>query len=675
MDRGSALNIVIGVVNRTKTGFTQVNRGLSTISKRAASSQARVQALSSGFRRFRTVAIAAAGGAAFAAVKYESKLADLGTIIGKNEKALKRFKGGLVDIGKEFGKSPAKLAAQHYNILSAGITDAEESLKVMEESVRLSIAGVGTLEESVDLMTSSLNAFAAQGVTATEVAQVMNDAVRNGKTTVSELAQGFGEAAPLMASAGVSMEEFMAAVSAGTTVGMKASSVYVRLQAAVTGLMKPTAGLERVFTELGVSTHTELIASQGGLVNALEAVRAKSGEMGLKISDVFGNVRAIQALATLDTESFRDTFVTAHDQMTDSVDQMTDEVELKMATQQVAIDKAKASIEAMAIKIGDKLRPVIISITGVITRATDKIAAMDDKTIKMILTTGGLVIAFGSAVLAAAKLRTAIIAAGLSSKSMIAILATLGIAMAASGGDANKMADIFGGAFQAIQLAAVTMGLGVMVPLHGLAQSIIGVTNIVRDAIGSLAKTIRTIPAGIAKMAGIDTTGIEQWGEHLFAPLKQNLTTKPMKFLLDQHRDLTAANTPLGRAAYNFLGDKDKASIIHSDQSVIEARNQARIAEEDIPKDWDRTTPEYFKSPEFSNLVEKQIQEGIEARLVHQRLSGESDGGQNAREFGGRQTNIEIDNVNINDPEAGQDFIDMINDEYEDIEQGLPGVV
>ena len=94
-------------------------------------------------------------------------------------------------------------------------------------------------------MTSSINAFGLDAKDSAQISDVLFKTVKNGKTTVDQLRQGFGSVAPVAAASGARMEDLMASVSALTTTGLPAAEAYTQLKATFTELNKPSDDLPK----------------------------------------------------------------------------------------------------------------------------------------------------------------------------------------------------------------------------------------------------------------------------------------------------------------------------------------------------------------------------------------------------------------------------------------------
>ena len=428
----SALKIIIEAKNRTQKPFSDAQKGLKKLSKGADNLSKRMKKTGDAFqkagRSMRLASLAVAGGFAVAvktAISFEKKLSDVSTLMsGDSTQAIADLKDSIRGLAKQYGILHNDLATSAYFIYSAGITDATRATETLEASSILAATGLGTLEQSTDLMTSAMNAFQAQGITANQAAEAFFIAVKNGKTTVAELAQGFGATAPLMSSLGVEFTEFTRITAAGTTAGNKAAEVYVQMKSALTGLLKPTDDLKKVYKKLGVTTGKELIKQQGGLINALDAVRKTGGEMGLQLADMFGNVRALSFLASEEGEKFADAYAQGAEDIANGSALMNEALDKQMNTTEARLNRFRLVIADLGITIGDKLSPAIGKAADVLTRFVNVLNSADPRLANMILAFGAMVIAAGPALLIIGKLITAF-------GTLVSIVKVVGVAIGA----------------------------------------------------------------------------------------------------------------------------------------------------------------------------------------------------------------------------------------------------
>ncbi len=250
-------------------------------------------------------ALAAAGfavTAGVASVKSAMSLQDawapVGTLLGTGSQQFADLTAGMEDFTASSPTSPDEIGMAAYMALSAGITDTSGVMDALTASQALASAGLGDMGGSMDLITSAMNSFTSEGLTADQAAQMFFGTVASGKTTTADLANGFGQIAPLAASAGVSFNDLLAATAAMTSTGMSASVAYSGIRGALTAIIAPTAEASRMANELGVDFSQAHLAAVG-LPTFLDEVSAAAGGNVEQMAQLFGGVEGLNAVLAL----------------------------------------------------------------------------------------------------------------------------------------------------------------------------------------------------------------------------------------------------------------------------------------------------------------------------------------------------------------------------------------
>ena len=304
------------------------------------------------------------------AAAFEQQLSDISTLIdGDATKAVKGFEKGIQSLAKTIPKDPKELGAAAYQIVSAGITDTSDALKVLNASAKLGVAGLGTTEEATNLLTSALNAFKIPVEDAEKAASVLFNTVKQGKTTVRQLAVGFGQVVPIAAEMGVTLEELSAATAALTTTGLKTSVAQQQLRAAMASLLKPTADAKELFDKLGVESFKQLIERSGGLVGAFEKLKESSAGNEEQLAKAAGSIEGLSAILSL-TGAQADTFKASLDSMTTSTTAFDEAVQKQNSTAiaqwQILKNKVNVEFQKLALQILPILTEVMIGLPDVI---------------------------------------------------------------------------------------------------------------------------------------------------------------------------------------------------------------------------------------------------------------------------------------------------------------------
>ena len=202
---------------------------------------------------------------------------------------------GIREVALEVGGLERDIADGLYGAISAGVPRGGvfDFLNVAQMAA---IADkTADLTSAVDGLTTVTNAFGLEFEQAMEIADVMFATVALGKTTFGELAQDIGRVAPLAANAGVSFQELFAIIGALTLQGLKTSESISFLRAAITGLLRPTDELNKVFADAGFAS-AEAAVPVIGLQQAFALVVDAVGGSTSKLQELIGTSEGVSAI-------------------------------------------------------------------------------------------------------------------------------------------------------------------------------------------------------------------------------------------------------------------------------------------------------------------------------------------------------------------------------------------
>lgn len=242
--------------------------------------------------------LAGFGMAAGAASQLDTAMAPIGTLLGANSKAAAELRDRMTEMIASSPQSADEIGMSAYTILSAGISGTTNVMDALRASQKLSEAGLGSMADATGLVTSAMNAFKGESLTADGAARTLFGTITLGKTTTADLAQGFGEIAPLAAAAGVKFKDLLAATAALTATGQSASVAYTGIRGAITNIIKPTADAAAAAKQLGLdfsSAHLQNV----GLPKFLDEVKAATGGNVDTMAKLFGSVEGVNAVLAL----------------------------------------------------------------------------------------------------------------------------------------------------------------------------------------------------------------------------------------------------------------------------------------------------------------------------------------------------------------------------------------
>lgn len=337
MAESTELKVVVSMVDKISANLKTIGKGFAVVGGAAA---------------------AGMGLAIKEAVEFESVMSDISTLIsGDSTEAVDGLKNGILELAKTVPKDPDELGAAAYDVLSAGIQGTENQLNVLEQSSKLATAGLGDTKGAVDIMTSSINAFNLPAEDAGKISDILFKTVKNGKTTVDEMAQAFGATAPIAAAAGVSLEEFSAATAALTTTGLPAAQAQNALRQATLSLTAPTEDMKRLFEEVGIESGQAAV-EQDGLVSVMKRVNEAADGNQEVLKKAFGSVEALGAATSLTGDQY-EAFTSTMADMTggaNAVDEAFQKQTEKFGNQYKLL---KNKLNVAMIQLGSKVLPLL----------------------------------------------------------------------------------------------------------------------------------------------------------------------------------------------------------------------------------------------------------------------------------------------------------------------------
>lgn len=307
---------------------------------------------------------------------FEQKMNNVSTLIDTNVESLDDMSKEVLKIGKSSPKALSDLADGLYSIRSAGI-EASDQFKVLKGSEMLSVAGLSTTAEAVDITTSAINAFNLKGKESERIYDMFFKVVKYGKTNISEFAQGFGASAGVVAAAKIQLDEYSASIAAMTTSGLKASIAHTQIKAAIAGLSRGSKEQMAVFNQLGAKSFSDLVVKSGGMVNAFNRINKATGGNQAKLIQLVGSVEAYNAILSLTGANNKVYLQTLNDMRNggDSISEAYAKQADGLNNQMLII---KNNLQALSIKFGTALLPVIKATGEVIKKVTSLFDKMPD---------------------------------------------------------------------------------------------------------------------------------------------------------------------------------------------------------------------------------------------------------------------------------------------------------
>lgn len=374
------------------------------------------------------------------AIDFEQQFAQVKTLTDQAGKDLER---GLLDLAERVPQTAGDITQAAYQAISAGI-DPTEAVQFLDAASKTAVAGATSLTTAVDLLTSAANAYKVQGIDAARASDVLFATVRQGKTTVDELAQSIGQAAPAAAQFGVRIEELGAAAAVLTKQGLSTAEAMTRINALTKAIVNPSQAAAKKLRALGVEFGATALKSKG-LTAILQDLRAKTEGNDEALATLFQRFEATQAVVGLLGDGLKG-YATDLKVITDSAGQTSRANAIMADTVQGAIDRFNALKEGVLREVGQELLPVfnagLSELAAWVDENRDEIVAFARDFAEGLIAIGkwaaedgpALLKVFGSAFVASKITAASIALAGFKTE-----LLAIGPAAAGAGGGVGKL--------------------------------------------------------------------------------------------------------------------------------------------------------------------------------------------------------------------------------------------
>lgn len=242
--------------------------------------------------------VAVAGGIAdVAAVKWASDFQDsmikVEALSGVTHSQMLEYSDDILAMSQNTDVSAKSMGDALY-FISTGAYKGAAALDVLDVSQKAAAAGLGQTKVVADAVTSALTAYHKPTSDAAHVTDVLIQAVIEGKAEADSFAGAMGRFLPIMAAAGISLEEGSASMATMTRVGLSAEESATALRQSINNLVAPTTQARKEMAALGLSTDDvrKMIADNGLLATYQKLIDMTHGDMDA-IRELIPNIRAM----------------------------------------------------------------------------------------------------------------------------------------------------------------------------------------------------------------------------------------------------------------------------------------------------------------------------------------------------------------------------------------------
>ncbi len=235
------------------------------------------------------------------AVAFDKELRNIQSITKDTDAEIAQVGKTLVGMSTQLPQSAKTLAAGLYDIASSGFQGAE-GLKVLEAAAISASAGLTTTEVSAKAITSVLNAYGLEAGAATDVSDILFQAVNVGVVTFEELSGTIGDVVGTAAAATVGIDEVSSAIATMTLSGISASEAGTSLNRLIQGLIDPSDDLALALHDIGYESGAAALETDSLSNVILKLMDASKGNIETLLK-WFPEIRAARgALALMSAE-------------------------------------------------------------------------------------------------------------------------------------------------------------------------------------------------------------------------------------------------------------------------------------------------------------------------------------------------------------------------------------
>ncbi len=304
---------------------------------------------------------------------FTNAMAEVSTLVDTSKVNMDAMTQSILHFSNATGVDATQAAKALYQTISAGV-DASKAMDVLAVAQKTALGGVAGLTESVDLLTNILNAYHMSANKAIDVSDKMFIAVKEGKTTIPELAQSLGMVAPFAAQAGIGIGEVASTVAELTKGGLDTAEAVTGIRQLINSIISASNPIKQYAARTLHLAFSAKALKKAGLIEFLQKLKERTGGNIDKLSKLFPDVRALNAVLALTGSGFKD-LIRINDEMQYSFG-ATDEAAAKMrSTFKYQAQLAGTHVKNAFIKLGNAisfvLKPALQAFNGLFSKNKD----------------------------------------------------------------------------------------------------------------------------------------------------------------------------------------------------------------------------------------------------------------------------------------------------------------
>lgn len=511
------------------------------------------------------------------ASKFETQLAKIDNLTNTTSEDTVQLGKDILQMSKSIPKSPDELGAAAYQIYSSGISSAATAHEILDKSAKASVIGLGQTKDIASVLTAVLNAYGEANISASDAADILVGAVKEGRGEASEFANTIGRILPVAAAMGVEFDDVAASLASLTNVGLDASKAETALLGIMNQLLSPSAEAAEQMKNYGSSMEeVRTILRDKGINAALEFLNKTLGNNIQAFENLFPEVRGMTGALQLLGQS--DKAAKVLDQVRNSAGITEDAFARSSKTFEFQANLLKNQLSIALTQIGSAVLPAL-------TAEVAKLLGWLGRNEEAIKNLANEIVRISSGVI----------------KNFIVGIQTINNALAWI--PTNE---------RAITIAVFAIGAAMTLAFGGPLTILLGIVT----ALGVIKTSGASIADSISSKLGLPTS--ERGGD---LGTQAAATTDPAKFLRERGVDKALADTiaegieKVKRERGNEAADAEDAAIA----ATTKAQEDATKAEEDrrieleklMPTFKDSALPDFGAAAKEADKLTQALSDGI----------------------------------------------------------------
>ena len=373
-----------------------------------------MQTVGKGMTKYLTLPLLAVGVGAFKMGKdFEKEMQKVVGLVGIAQEQVDAWGQDIMKMGPELGVAPRELAEGLFFVTSAGLRGAE-AMDVLRTSAKASMVGLGETKVVADTLTSAINAYGSANLSATQAADILTAAVREGKLEADALAPVMGNLLPMASAMSISFAQVSGSLAVMSRVGADAATSATSLNAIMMFLQKPTKEAKEVLDSVGLSMQDlrDMAKKEpDGLLQVMRLLDETFGDNEEAMAQIIPNIRALRGVMNMLSQD-ADVVDSIMNNVTNSTGMLEGAVAANADTVEFKWKKALADMQVTLLAlfdvIKDSVAPMLEGLSEKFKDVTNWIQGLDEGQKKMLVSLAGIAIVGGPVLIVLGKLTTAI---------------------------------------------------------------------------------------------------------------------------------------------------------------------------------------------------------------------------------------------------------------------------